>query len=252
MLEKILMVILVFWLLWTYRYVGLLLYKIRHADSEEGRSRPSFPRGSNLFWFVVANIIKKFRPYWLSRWSFLRLHLWDFSKSYHQGLFKPWYHFIAVEYKEIYLWPWFEISPYVIREIKCWRRIWWFDERINLRRSDWRILSDEVERDLKSFRVIGVREDKARGIYQILLKLPGRATEVLGSCEKGVFSKFQEKAGGKDLRISLESHLFSEKKQARTDKVMVVVHHQSNIIYKVQFCGPEWRRNFINFFREVA
>lgn len=254
MLEKILIIALIVWLVWAYRYIGLLLYKIRHASSEYDSSRVGFPCGPNFFRYAVANIFQKVGSYWLDRWPSLRRHRWDFSRRYYQNLCRPWYRYLVEEYKEIYLWPWFKMSPIIIREIKHLRLIWWIDERLNLGCSDWRILRDEVKRSLNGIgiRVLGVREDKERGIYRILLKLPGRVTEILGPCEKGKFPKFQKKAGGCDLRISLESHLFSEKRQAKTNKVMAVVHHHPGIIYQVQFCGPAWRQNFINFFREVV
>ncbi|MFH1188211.1 MAG: hypothetical protein V1688_05165 [bacterium] len=149
-------------------------------------------------------------------------------------------------YKEIYLWPWIKISPFLVRKIKYWRRIWWIDERMNLKRSDWKILYDEVRQSVKGVCVLGVREEQytySPNVYTILLKLPKRASKIL-----------QEEAGADNLRICLKPYRYSmEGKQSKTKKVVAEIHHHPNIIYKeANFCGPEWRQNFISFLQKIA
>ena len=256
--------ILLIWVfLWMYRYIGVLLYRIKSARSDDDSTRVNFSKELNLFLSVLTTCIQKVRPSLLINWPFLRFRLYDFSKFRWQSPFKspkprPYYLYILDHYWKIYFWPWIKISPYIVRKIKYWRRIWWIDERTNLRRSDWRILADAVRQGTKgAVKVLGVREEKygfSPGVYTILLKLPKRASEIFGlRSSDNVFSKFREEANADNLRIRLRPHRYQDKeKHLRTKKAVAEIHHHSRIIYKEgNFCGPEWRRNFIAFLQKV-
>lgn len=257
-------ILLIWAFLWMYRYIGVLLYRIRGASSDYDSTRVNFPKELNLFRSILAKLVQKTRPSLFSRWPFLRFRLYDFSKSRWQSSFKspkskPWYLRILAHYGEIYFWPWIKISPYINKKIKYWRTIWWIDERRNLHRSDWKILADEVRQGTKgAIQVLGVREKKygfSSDVYTILLKLPKGASKIFGLCSSdGVFSKFQEEANADDLRIRLISHRYQDKeKHLRTRKVVAEIHHHSRIIYKEgNFCGPEWRQNFISFLKKAT
>ena len=146
-----------------------------------------------------------------------------------------------------------------MRKIKYWRRIWWIDERIKLKHSDWKILSDKVRQGTQNkIRVLGIREDPnndygQRDMYLILLKLPREVSEIFGPCLDNAFSKFREEANADDLRIRLRPHRYQDKERhLRTKKVVVEMRHHPRIIYQHgNFCGPEWRQNFVNFLQKA-
>ncbi|MFH1990477.1 MAG: hypothetical protein ABIJ19_01315, partial [Patescibacteria group bacterium] len=168
---------------------------------------------------------------------------------------KLWHFRILNHYREIYFWPWIKISPYIVKKIKYWRTIWWIDERIDLKHSDWRILANEIRQNLKNVRVLGVREKKGiPQIFMILLKLPKEVSKIFGPCTpENTFPKFQEEANADDLRIRLRPHRYQDKERyLKTKKVVTEIHHHSRIIYKEgNFCGPEWRQNFISFLQKA-
>jgi len=163
---------------------------------------------------------------------------------------------ILEHYGEIYFWPWIKISPYIKRKIKYWRIIWWVDERRSLYRSDWKILANETCQNVKGVRILGVRiKEGVPDIITILLKLPKGVSEIFGHCSSdNTFPKFREEANADDLRIRLRPHRYQDKERhLRTKKVVIEMRHSPMIIYKHgNFCGPEWRRNFISFLQKVT
>ena len=256
MLKTILLMCVFFWM---YRYIGVLLYRIRHVSSDES-TRISFRYELSLFRYILGHCARKIKPSLLSTYPSLRRSFYDFSKSHWQPTFKssksrPWYLPILKYYGEIYFWPWVKISPYIKRKIKYWRTIWWINERKNLYRSDWKILANEIRQNVKGVHVLGVRiKEGMPDIITILLKLPKGVSEIFGPCSDNAFSKFREEAGANNLRIRLKSHRYQDKERyLRTKKVVAEIRHHPRIIYKEgNFCGPEWRQNFISFLQKVT
>jgi len=256
-------IILIWLFFWMYRYIGVLIFRIKGAYSDYASTRVNFSKELNLFRSILAMCIQKTKPSLFNRWPFLRWRLYDFSKSRWQLSFKsskskPWYLHILVHYGEIYFWPWIKISPYVVRKIKYWRTIWWIDERRKLYRSDWKILANEVRQNVKGVRVLGVRiKEGVPDIITILLKLPKGVSEIFGPCtSENTFHKFKNEANADNLRIRLKSYRYQDQKEEKllkTKKVISEIRHHPRIIYKEgNFCGPEWRQNFINFLKKAT
>ncbi len=244
-------ILLIWAFLWMYRYIGVLLYRLRYAGSDFESTQVSYPHGLNLFRSIVAMCIQKIKPSLFCHLPSLDLYLYDFSKSYWQSLTRPsksWFLYILASYKEIYFWPWIKISPYFVRKIKYLKRIWWIDERKCLKRSDWQILCSEVRQNVRGVQVLGVRKNR-EDEYKILLKLPKRASKIFGlPSPDGVFLKFREETERENLRICLKPY-----RHSKTKKVIIETYQHPRIIYKeANFCGQQWRRNFITFLRKVT